>query len=308
MMGFLELKHFRMIQILSDTGNMTRAAQRLSVSQSALSQQLKDIEGKLAADLFFRTNKKMVPTAVGKRLLHTATAVLETVAAAEKEIAEAVAGEKGTIRIGTQCIYCYKWLPHVMRQFQHQYPKIDVEIGNADDPVEALKTGRFDIVVTALPIRVDPCVEVPLFEDQLVCIMPPGHPLCDLPYVRLTDFGRHKLISHAENQNNKFYRFVLEPRGIEPKRIMSVAAPHAIVAMVAAGFGLGVFPAWAVTSVLADNGIVSRPITEDGLPLTWRAVHLRHRNMPAHLAAFIQILHRLRLDEIGALPDCPIAV
>jgi LysR family transcriptional regulator for metE and metH len=297
-----------MIQVLSDTGNMTRAAQRLSVSQSALSQQLKDIEGKLATDLFFRTNKKMFPTAVGKRLLHTAKTVLETVVAAEKEIADTVAGEMGTLRIGTQCIYCYKWLPHVMRQFQHQYPKIDVEIGNADDAVEALNNGRFDIVITALPIQVELCVEVPLFEDQLVCVMPPGHPLGDRPFVRLTDFGDHKLISHAENQNNKFYQFVLKPKGIEPKRLMSVAAPHAIVAMVAAGFGLGVFPAWAVTSVLAENGIVSRPITKNGLPLTWRAVHLRHRNTPSHQAAFIQILRRLHLDEIGALPDCPVAV
>jgi LysR family transcriptional regulator for metE and metH len=306
-MGFLEIKHLRMLQTIADTGNMTRAAGRLAITQSALSQQLKDIEGKLAVDLFLRTNRKMIPTAMGRQLLHTATSVVETVEAAERSIARAVAGEKGILRIGTQCIFCYKWLPHVMKRFQSRYPGFEVEVGNAEDSLQGLKTGRFDIIITAFPFREDHCVDVPLFEDQLVCVMPASHPLSAGPFVRLSDFGRYKLISHAEEDKNKFYQFVLKPRRIEPSQLMTVGSPHAIISLVAAGFGLGVFPAWAVQSALADDGICTRPITEDGLPLTWRAVHLRLRATPAYQEAFIDILGGLKVGDIRALPDCPAA-
>ncbi len=54
----LEIKHLRMLRAITDSGNMTRAAEKLCLTQSALSQQLKDIEGKLGTDLFFRTRKK----------------------------------------------------------------------------------------------------------------------------------------------------------------------------------------------------------------------------------------------------------
>jgi DNA-binding transcriptional LysR family regulator len=100
---------------------------------------------------------------------------------------------------------------------------------------------------------------------------------------------------------------VLKPRGIEPLRLMTVGSPYAIVAMVASGFGLGVFPAWAVRSTLAENGTCARPITASGLPLTWRVVRLSHPRIPAHQEAFVDILVQLRVDDIGALPDCPLA-
>jgi LysR family transcriptional regulator for metE and metH len=287
---------------------MTQAAGRLAISQSALSQQLKDIEGKLAVDLFIRAKRKMIPTAVGRQLLRTATSVTETVDAAELAIARAVGGVKGVLRIGTQCIFCYKWLPHVLKMYQRRYPGIEVEIGNAGDLAQELKTGLFDIIITAVPATEAYCVDVPLFADQLICIMPADHPLNSRAFVRLEDFARYKLLSPTETEKNKFYQVVLKPRGIEPLRLMTVGSPHAIVAMVAAGFGLGVFPAWAVRSALAENGICARPITGGGLPLTWRAVHLAHSRLPAYQKAFVDILVQLRVDDIGALPDCPVAV
>jgi DNA-binding transcriptional LysR family regulator len=138
--------------------------------------------------------------------------------------------------------------------------------------------------------------------------MPTDHPLKKQPFVSLEDFGRHKLLSHTEAGKNRFYQVVLKPEGIKPPRLMTVGSHHAIVAMVAAGFGLSVFPAWAVRSALEANGICARPITGGGLPLTWRVVHLAHSRIPAHQKAFVDTLVQLRVDDIGALPDCPVAV
>jgi LysR family transcriptional regulator for metE and metH len=306
-MGRLEIKHLRMIRAIADTGNMTQAAGHLGISQSGLSQQLKDIEGKLAAELFFRTPKKMIPTAVGAGLLETAITVVDTIDAAEMAIDKAVAGHAGELRLGTQCHFCYKWLPHVMKVFQDQFPGIEVEIGNAGDPAEELLSRRFDLVVGAAPTGDDRCVEVPLFEDQLVCIMPVGHRLSRQPHVRLTDFGRYKLITHVERSQSKIYQLMLRPKGIEPQGVMTVSSPQAIVALVAADFGLSAFPAWAVRSAVSAGSICTRPITRTGIPLTWRAAYLRTRRMPAYYRAFIQFLQDLGVSDIGRLPDDPAA-
>ncbi|MEJ2642704.1 MAG: LysR family transcriptional regulator [Desulfosarcinaceae bacterium] len=304
-MGCLELKHLRMILALAETENMTRAARRLCISQSALSQQLKDIEAKLAVAFFYRTPRKMMLTPMGRRLVGTAETVVEAVEAAEEEIIRATTAEKGLLRVGTQCVFCYKWLPHVMKAFQRQFPGIEIEIGNAAEPEAELAEGRFDIVVAAVSGKDAACVFTPLFEDQLVCIMPGDHPLGGAAFVPLEAFREYKLISHAPRQRNRFCRLVLRPKGIEPAGLMTVGAPQAIVAMVAAGFGLGVIPAWAARSAVEAGGILARPITRGGLPVTWRAVYLKESRLPVYQQAFIQIITRLNVDGIRALPDHP---
>lgn len=304
-MGCLEIKHLRMLKALSETENMTRAARRLCISQSALSQQLKDIENKLEVALFFRTPKKMVLTPVGRRLLDKAAGAMETIEAAELEIVKAASDGRGSLRVGTQCIFCYKWLPHVMTAFQERFPAVEIEIGNATQPEAELAEGRYDVVVTAVPGRDAACVYMPLFEDQLVCIMPPGLDLGASPFIPLEAFRAHKLISHAETARSKFYQYVLRPKGVEPAGLMTVGAPNAIVAMVAAGFGLSVFPAWAVQSAVAAGTICARPITRGGLPLTWRAVFQKESRMPVYQQAFIQIITQMEVAGIRALPDDP---
>ena len=304
-MGHLEVKHLRMLRTIAETGNMTKAAQRLFISQSALSQQLKDIEGKLVADLFFRTPKKMIPTPMGQQLLQTARTVLQTIDAAELEIASAVSGEKGELKVGTQCVFCYKWLPHVMKRYQAKFPGIDVEIGNATDLRRELVSKKFDIIVTVAPLDDDNFTCSPLFEDQLVCVMASDHPLRSRPYLNLADFGRDNLISHAEKDKNRFYQGVLKPRGVEPKRLMTVGSPQAIMAMVAAGFGMSVFPAWAIRSTRETGGICTRPITKRGLPLTWSAVSLKNNHRPLFQREFVELIGGLNASDIKELPDYP---
>jgi LysR family transcriptional regulator, regulator for metE and metH len=304
-MGCLEIKHLRMLLALAESENMTRAARRLCISQSALSQQLKDIETKLAVALFYRTPKKMMLTPMGRRLVETAESVVETMETAEEEIVRATTAEKGVLRVGTQCIFCYKWLPHVMKAFQRQFPGIELEIGNAVEPERELADERFDIVVTVVPGEDPACAYTPLFEDQMVCIVPTDHPLGGAAFVPLDAFRLYKLISHAPKRRNRFYRQVLRPKGIEPAGLMTVGAPLAIVAMVAAGFGLSVIPAWAVRSAIEAGGILARPITRGGLPVTWRAVYLKESRLVVYQQAFIEIITRLNVDGIRALPDDP---
>jgi LysR family transcriptional regulator, regulator for metE and metH len=306
-MNHLEIKHLRMIRSIAETGSMTKAADRLFLSQSALSQQLKVIEGKLKADLFFRMRRKMVLTAIGKQLLQTAQYVIDSLENAELEIAQRVSGDKGELKVGTQCIFCYKWLPQVMKIFQNKYPQIEFEIGNAEDPVQDLETKKYDLIITIANISAEKHRYSPLFKDQLVCILPKHHPLSRQPYIHLQDFNKMDFISHAEPGKNRFYQSVLKPKGIKPKRFMTVGQPPAIIEMVASGFGVGIFPQWAVNGTLPSHDIITRPITRNGLSLTWYATFLDKSNIPVFQNEFISIICRINISGQSLPADTNIA-
>jgi LysR family transcriptional regulator, regulator for metE and metH len=291
-MNHLEIKHLRMMCAIAATGNMTKAAETLCISQSALSQQLKDIENKLEVDLFFRTSKRMTLTPIGKKLLITAEQVIEVLEGAELTIAKIVSGDGGDLKVGTQCIFCYKWLPRVMRLFQGKFPNIDFEIGTSSNLAEDLEAKAYDLIITAAPVEDERFACVPLFEDQMVCVIPGDHPLSTRSWIQLEDFNRFNLISHADKGFNRFYQLVLKPNGVEPRRFMTVGQPQAIVEMVASGFGLSVFPRWAIDPSLAANGITARPITRSGLPVTWIAASLKNRQIPVFQQEFIKIVRK----------------
>ena len=292
-MHHLEIKHLRMVHSIAETGNMTRAAEKLCISQSALSQQLKDIENKLDADIFHRTRKKMVLTAIGRMLLKNAEHIIGLLDDIELEIAKRVGGDSGELKVGTHCIFCFKWLPGIMNNFRKRFPNVELEIGTSHDPARELEQKRYDIIVTARPEPKTSYEQQPLFQDQLVCIMERHHPLAGQKYVRLQDFQDLNMISHAEKEESKFYELFLQPNKIEPKRFMTVGQPLAIVELVASGLGVSVFPLWAVTSAVAEGKLVARKISQKGVPLTWRAQFLRVNNTPVYQREFVRMLQNV---------------
>ena len=116
------------------------------VSQSSLSPQLKDIENKLQVDLFYRTREKMVLTPNGRKLLQTAGQVIDLLDDAELEIARLAGGEAGELKLGTHCIFCFKWLPGIMADFRKRFPNVELEIGTSQDPARELEQKKYDIV------------------------------------------------------------------------------------------------------------------------------------------------------------------
>jgi DNA-binding transcriptional LysR family regulator len=143
--------------------------------------------------------------------------------------------------------------------------------------------------------REDQFTYLPLFEDQLVCILPADHPLKARPYARPEDFGSLNLIFHVERAGNRFYQAVLKPLNIEPVKYMTVGHPQAIVEMVAAGFGVSILSNWAIQSWLEKGSITARPITPQGLPVTWHAAMLADSHPPGFQKEFISIVSKMNL-------------
>ncbi|MEZ0130006.1 AAA family ATPase [Flavobacterium sp. LBUM151] len=124
----MEIRHLRLIKAIVEEGSITKAIDKLHLTQSALSHQLKEAEYQLGTAIFLRMNKKLVLTKAGEKIYELANEILDKLAQTETQIKQMVFGEHGEIRISTECFSSYHWLPHVLKQFHLLYPNVELKI------------------------------------------------------------------------------------------------------------------------------------------------------------------------------------
>jgi LysR family transcriptional regulator for metE and metH len=286
----LEIKHLRMIQMIAGTRNLTKAAEKLYISQPALSQQLMNIENKIGADLFFRNGKKMILTRVGKKLLDSAHIILEEIERAEREVAQEVNGEKGELKVGVRCIFCFKLIPEVIKEFQDKYPNVDLEIGHSQQPEKDLLSRAFDITVSSATIANRKISYVPLFDAEFVCVMSGDHPLGQRRYLEVEDFEGEDMISLAEKANSSFYNYFLKEKGVRLRRFMTIPYPETILNFAEAGLGIAILPKWFVSAFASTKNIHSCRFTSKRYVRHLRAHYLKQKSVPSYQDEFIKTI------------------
>src|SRR3954466_11146155 len=146
----LETRHLRLIEAVSQDGSLTKAGLRLHLTQSALSHQLLELEGRLRVSLFHRLGKRMVPTIAGLRLLEAANQAMPHLRSAEDDLQRLASGRHAVLRLSTECYTCYHWLPSVLAPFNERFPWVEVRIvaEATNHPVAALLKGTIDLAIT----------------------------------------------------------------------------------------------------------------------------------------------------------------
>lgn len=286
-MADLEIKHLRMIRMIARTNNLTKAADKLFISQPALSQQLINIEDKIGAKLFFRNGKNMVLTKIGNKLLNCAHIILDEIEKAEQEVAKEVHGEKGELKIGIRCVFCFKWIPSVVKEFQVKYPNIDIIIDNSLYAEEALIAKKYDLAITSTPSPLinDKVSHVQLFEDELVCVMSAGHPFSNRKYLEVKDFEGADYIALTDTGINYF-----RDRGVNIRRFMTIPYPETIVDLVETGLGIALLPRWYIYPYTLTKDIrICRFTTEEQM-LQWNAYYLKSETIPSYQDEFIKTI------------------
>ena len=135
----IELKHLRTLSALRKTGNLTRAADMLHLTQSALSQQLRLLESTYG-QLFERKSVPIAFTIIGQRLLELADTVIPAIEETERNLIRLKDGTAGTLRIAVECHTCFDWLMPAMDIFRSRWPEVELDIisGFHADPVALL--------------------------------------------------------------------------------------------------------------------------------------------------------------------------
>lgn len=245
----MEIRYLRLVKSIVEEGSISRAIHKLNLTQSALSYQLKEAEVQVGTPIFYRRNKKLILTPVGKKLYSTALKVLQEIDTTESEIKKLVAGETGVIRISTECYTSYHWLPEVLKRFKFEFPNVEVEIvfEATHKPIEKLINGNLDIAITSNPELKDKVEYIELFTDEMFAIVSPSHHWSQLAYVSADDFSEVKLIIHSLPLDTvSIFRNLLEPKGIRPKEVIVLPLTEASIELVKANMGVIVMANWAL--------------------------------------------------------------
>lgn len=264
----LELRHLQTLTALADTGNLAKAAERLFVTQSALSHQLKALEGHYGAPLFERNTKPLRFTQAGTRLLTLARGVLGQVGEAERDVARWVGGGGGQLRVAVECHTCFDWLMPAMDGFREHWPDVELDLvsGFLTEPMTLIEQGQADFVVIHDAPAPRPGVVVEkLFTYENLAIVSPRHPLAGKAYLTSQDFVDETLISYpVDDEMLDVMKHFLLPAGIRPKR-RNAELTAAILQLVASGRGVAALPQWSVSAYLDKGYVVGKRLGKGGL-------------------------------------------
>ena len=290
----IELKHLQLIQAIAHTGNMTKAAVDLCLTQPSLSHQLKEVEERLGTQLFLRINKAMVLTPAGKRMLEAGREILSKVSALEQEL-KPDANRSRQLRITTQCYTCYHWLPVLMQKFQAQVPNTEIDIVTEamSNPVDYLLKGQIDLAVTNQLKAANGIKFEKLFDDEQVVLVPSKHPLSRKKVIHPADFAdEHYIIYKEDFSSDYFARHVLIPQGVTVGKVMKMQLTEARVELVRAGMGIAVLSRWLVKPFIRDSKAIKLlPIGNKGFYRAWYLATLdQKKNDPVirHFASFLK--------------------
>jgi LysR family transcriptional regulator for metE and metH len=264
----LEIRHLRLLQTLADTGTLSRTAQHIHVTQSALSQQIKQLEDHYGTSLFERKSNPIRFTPAGEHLLNLARQVLPTIDSAERDISRIAAGSVGRLRIAIECHSCFDWLMPTMDKFRDQWPEVEQDLvsGLTPDPVALLLTDEADLAVHTEPDQREGIRYHPLFDFEMVGCCSPKHALAGRAFLKPEDFAEETLIHYPVDDNMlDGIRHFLRPAGITSRARRTAELTLAIVQLTASGRGLSMLPAWSVQREADQGYIKTLPLGKDGL-------------------------------------------
>jgi LysR family hydrogen peroxide-inducible transcriptional activator len=245
-MSRITLKHLRYFEALARQGHFGRAAEGLSISQPALSLQMKELEEILGAPLVERGPRQIRLTGLGEEVALRARDILRGV----DEVASLAQASSwplsGRLRIGIIPTIAPYLLPRVLRQLGQRFPDLSLHPREAVTAklVRDLAEGRLDLAMVALPVSEPWLAEHPLFDEDFLLVRPASHSSAPVP--RVEDLGQMPLLLLEEghcfrDQAIAACKLPRTPKG----EIMEGSSLSTLVQMVAAGLGVTLIPEMA---------------------------------------------------------------
>ncbi|AKR55074.1 LysR family transcriptional regulator [Youhaiella tibetensis] len=264
----IERQHLAIVREVVSAGSITAAAERLGVSQSALSHSISKLEERQGARIWERNGRTMRLTRAGEQLLQLAETVLPLFEHAERVLVDVAQGRRGTLRIGMECHPCERWLMTVTAPYLERWPDVDLDIrtGFRFDGVAALRAGEIDLLATPDPLNVPDLHFVPCFDYELRLVVHERHRLAGKAFATPEDFVEEVLFALpvALDRLDVFTRFLI-PAQCQPRRRVPAETTDLMLQLVAAGRGVSVLPEWIVREDGAKLPITTVGVGPSGL-------------------------------------------
>ncbi len=292
----LERIHLAVIQEVERQGSLTAAADKLCVTQSALSHSMKKLEQQLGTAIWLREGRSLRLTQAGQHLLELAERVLPQLQRAEERLRQFAQGERGSLRIGMECHPCYQWLLKVVSPYLAAWPDVDVDVKQRFQfgGLDALQDHEIDLLVTPDPVHRPGLHFEPVFDYEQVLVVARDHVLAGAAHVRPQQLASEVLITYpVAPQRLDIYTQFLLPAGVAPARHKTIETTDIMLQMVASGRGVAALPRWLVQEYAARMDVVPVRLGPRGIA---KQIHLGARAAELqtdYLQAFIAMARSL---------------
>jgi DNA-binding transcriptional LysR family regulator len=267
----MELRQLRAFVTIAEAGTFTAGAQRVHVTQAAVSMQIRQLEEELGVQLFVRAPRRVLLTEAGEKLLDRARLILREHDTALVEMSELAGAKHGRLRIGTaSAMVSADPLPKLLKKIKEIYPQADISVtsGTSERLAQQILAGELDVAFVSLPVDASGIQTELLDEDELVAIASPAHPLAKRRVVSAAMLGGEKLIlSQSGGNTRRLIEEFFSQAGVKPDVVMELSRQVAINRMVEQGLGVGIAPIKSVKDDVASGKLVSWWI--EGALINW---------------------------------------
>lgn len=264
----IERIHLAIIREVEQQGSLTAAAEKLFLTQSALSHSIKKLEQQLGTDIWLREGRSLRLTQAGQYLLAVANRLLPQLSLAEERLRQFAQGERGTLRIGMECHPCYQWLLKVVSPYLASWPDVDVDVKQKFQfgGIGALFGYEIDMLVTPDPLYKSGLKFVPVFDYEQVLVVSRQHVLAHAEYVRPAQLSSETLITYPVDLDRlDIYSQFLQPAGISPQVHKPIETTDIMLQMVASGRGVAALPRWLVEEYQSRFDVVPVKLGKPGI-------------------------------------------
>lgn len=308
--GYPTVKQMRYFQAIVTSKSFRKAAQSLGVSQPTITSQILSLEETLGLTLLERSRSGALPTAVGRAILPHIEAIIDEVHAIRDIARFSSDSAAGIHRMGVPPTLGPYFLPDVISDIHKNYPSLRLYVREEPprDLENGLLDGRYDVILTTLPLEVSGLVEDRLFGEPLLLCAPPDHALADSHHVRKEDIAGERLIA-IEEHHRLFTQMqaLANTYGARLMRDYEGTSLDTVRQMIGTGIGLAFLPALYVRSEIHPRNDVAvleldETPTDREVVLAWRP-SAPQRNLYREMAQFLRQQCRAKLGHMLHVVD-----
>ncbi|MEQ9815620.1 MAG: LysR family transcriptional regulator [Azospirillaceae bacterium] len=290
----LTLKQVTYFLAVAEAGSVSRGAASLGISQSALTEALKQLEGQTGATLFTRHSKGVDLTYQGHQFLRHAHSILATVADAEKAISTRPEAVSGELNLGVTSMVSGYFLAHILARYRRMFPNVEVRVIEDERAYieHLLVNGELGagLMITSNMEDTYALEHEVLMRSRFRVWMPPDHRLCRQEAIAIADMAEEPMIALSTDDITESLATHWRAAGGEPRIVLKTSSVEAVRSLVATGAGLAILPdiayrPWSLEGDRIEARTLSAAIPQLDLGIAWR----RGSDVPETAAHFIEM-------------------
>jgi DNA-binding transcriptional LysR family regulator len=286
----IDVHQLRVFAAVAQNLSFTRAAERLSLTQSAVSHQIANLERAVGGSLFERQGRAVSLTAGGREMLVHARRVFAALDEAESAVRQANRPGTGRLRVGASSTSCQYLIPEALREFRESFPKYSLSITPADslETSELLLSGQIDLGLMVKTDRNRKLVYHELFEDELRFLVSPLHPWAKAGRVDRRQLAEQRMVLYSRNSATfrLVERYFLKMRAPLSDWI-DLGDMGAIKEMVKMGLGASIAAEWIARPEIQQKSLALLPVPGARLRRAWCIASLAARELSVAEQTFI---------------------